>query len=107
MKRIISKKAKNKSRKKLNSYWLLPNSILTSDIFEKNITKLANGRLKKEKLIGTLSQDKEGFVYINISNNFIHGLFPLVNDEDAEKPPFFSKNEIGGGIGANISAISD
>jgi len=106
MKRIISKNKKN--HKKLRQYWQLiePNEYvdaLLSKSKEWNLTKLAIKKVKKEELVGTLKQGDDGFVYIDISNNIIHGLFPLVDDEDAEEPPYFGK----GNIGAHISAISD
>ena len=107
MKRVSFKK-KKKRNKKLRLYWSLikpkdfVDSLLSKSI-EHNLTKLAIKKVKKEELVGTLRQDKDGFVYIDVSNNIIHGLFPLIDDEGAEKPPYFGK----GGIGAHVSAISD
>ena len=42
-------------------------------------------------LSGRLMQGKNGFVYLSMSNNVVHGLFTLLNEEDIEKPPYFGE----------------
>ena len=102
------KRASKKRKKNMKRYWALiePKKFvdsLLSKRYEYHLTKLAIKKVKKEELFGVLKQDDSGFVYISVSNNIIHGLFPLIDDEDVEKPPYFGKGE----IGAHISAISD
>ena len=53
-------------------------------------------------LTGTLRQSKDGFVYLEVSNDIIHGLFSILKDEEAVKPPYFGED----GIGAHISVIA-
>ena len=65
--------------------------------------KLAKSKLKEVNLVGTIQQTDTGFVYVKISNDVIHGLFKLIDEEGIEEPPYFGKGE----IGAHISLISD
>ena len=68
-----------------------------------NWYKLAS-RLISVPLKGTLKQTDEGFVYLNISNDVVHGLFKLIDEEGIEEPPYdrgkYKK------IGAHISVIN-
>lgn len=52
---------------------------------------------------GTLQQTESGLVYVDISDEFIHKLFPMLQKKyvNATKPHYFNK----GGIGAHISVI--
>lgn len=50
---------------------------------------------------GTLAQDSEGFVYVDIPNDFVDKLFPMISEKGFVKPPYF-----GAGLhGAHISVI--
>jgi hypothetical protein len=50
---------------------------------------------------GTLTQDSEGFVYVDIPNDYIYKLFPMIGEKGFVKPPYF-----GPGLhGAHISVI--
>ena len=54
-------------------------------------------------LKGVLKQQPNGWVYVNVSNDVIHGLYSLIAEEGVEKPPYFND----GGVGAHISAIHE
>ena len=104
------RRKKKKNKEMLRKYWRLvfPKDyadLMVAGHIDENLTKIASQRLKKEDLVGRLSQADNGFVYVNISNNFIHGFFPLINEDGVEKPPYFGKGK--GKVGAHISAISD
>ena len=61
-------------------------------------------RLISVPLKGKLQQTKDGFVYLDISNNVINGLFTLIDEDDIEKPPY----DLGkyNGLGAHISVMN-
>jgi hypothetical protein len=107
MKVIATKNKKKKDTKKLKKYWTLvypswyANKLVANE--EYTITKIAKKELDNVELKGKLKQTKDGFTYADISNNVIHGLFTLINNDNKEKPPYFGRD----GIGAHISIISD
>ena len=61
-----------------------------------------SARLRNVYLTGVLKQTDDGFCYVDINNNVIHGMFKLVDEDGIEKPPYFDKD----GIGAHISFIA-
>lgn len=61
------------------------------------------GRLSKVPLYGTLKQASDGYVYLDVSNNFINGIFPLIKEDNIEKPPYFTGKYQR--IGAHISVF--
>ena len=65
------------------------------------ITKQA--QLKKVDLKGILKKTKDNFVYIDVPNDVINGLMPLLDYEDIEKPPYNLKSF--NNVGAHISVI--
>jgi hypothetical protein len=65
------------------------------------ITKRA--QLKDVKLTGILKKTKDNFVYLDIPNDVINGLFLLLDYDDAEKPPYNLKSF--NNVGAHISII--
>lgn len=92
------KRKKKKNKEMLRKYWSLifPKDyadLMVAGHIDEHLTKIANSKLKKEDLVGKLCQAPNGFVYINISNNFIHGFFPLINEDGVEKPPYFGKGK--------------
>ena len=50
---------------------------------------------------GTLTQDSEGFVYIDIPNDYVYKLFPMIGEKGFVEPPYFGPGQ----HGANISVI--
>jgi hypothetical protein len=66
--------------------------------------KAFKSRLISVPLCGTLKCTDDGFYYLKISNDVIHGLFALIDEENIEKPPY----DLGGykDIGAHISVMS-
>lgn len=71
-------------------------------ILDSDLLKIG-GRLKTVPLYGKLKQANDGYVYVDVSNNFINGIFPLIRDPDAEKPPYFEAKYQK--VGAHISVI--
>ena len=61
-------------------------------------------KLVSVPLKGILRQTDEGFTYLKIPNNIVHGLFKLIDEKDIEEPPYdkgkYKK------IGAHISVIN-
>jgi hypothetical protein len=51
---------------------------------------------------GTLVQDSEGFVYVDIPNDYIYKLFPLIDQKNFVLPPYFGRPGL---HGAHISVI--
>jgi hypothetical protein len=109
MKKIYSKKTKKnkKDKYKLIQYWsiLYPKEYvdaLTSKTVDERLTKIASDKLEETLMKGKLRQDDEGYVFIDIDDKVIHGMYPLIDDEDVEKPPYFGKD----GWGAHVSVIS-
>lgn len=51
---------------------------------------------------GTLCQDKDGFVFVDISDDYINQLLQYILPENFESPPFFQRAN---GHGAHISVI--
>jgi hypothetical protein len=106
MKTIFSKQCRYK-RKKFKKYWrvLEPKKYVDLMISNKEsiFLKIAGQELKEVELFGILKQSKNGFVYLDISNNVIHGLFTMIDEEGIEKPPYFDKD----GVGCHISVISE
>ena len=107
---IVSKKrAKRKKNSKLKNYWRLLETPSYVDLMTKEnkcigFSKLAKQKLQDVPLKGTIRQNKNGFVYVEVSNDVIHGLFTLIDEKNIEKPPYFGgKNK----IGAHVSLISD
>tara|TARA_Y100000310_G_scaffold333763_1_gene411982 strand:+ start:12647 stop:13117 length:471 start_codon:yes stop_codon:yes gene_type:complete len=74
--------------------------IINSYTFKNRV--LASNIKKDVSLKGVLRQADDGFCFLEISNNVIHGLFTLIDEDDIEKPPYFGKSK----NGAHISVIS-
>jgi len=108
MKIIISKKAKKKKKHKKfeDTYWktIYPEDyvdiLVNEDTFEE--IKVAS-RKKQVSLVGILKKTKDNFVYLDISNNILNGLYGMLSDKDAEKPPYDNKGF--NNVGAHISVI--
>jgi len=100
---------KEKRKRKGKKYWRLLEpkkyvDLMFSFVLPAKLKKLAKrSELKEVELKGVLKQTDEGFVYVKINNDIIHGLFPLIDEDGIEEPPYFGKGE----IGAHIYAISD
>ena len=62
-------------------------------------------RLRSVPLKGKLMQTEKGFVYLKVSNDVIHGMFRLIDDDSVEEPPYFGDKP--SQIGAHISVIAD
>ena len=54
-------------------------------------------KLKEVPLKGTLQQAEDGFVYLDINNDLMNGLFELIDNDDIVKPPYNQKqyNSVG------------
>jgi len=62
-------------------------------------------RLISVPLKGTLKKSKKGFIYLSLSNNIVHGLYTLIDEDDIEKPPYFDNNDFS--VGAHISVMNE
>jgi len=51
-------------------------------------------------LTAELKQEKRGFVYLDIPDEYLHSLADLYKDENIELPPYFGKNNAGGHVSA-------
>jgi len=108
MKIIISKKAKkkNKSKEFEENYWktIYPDDYVDVLVNEEvlNEIKIAS-RKKQVSLVGTLKKTQDNFVYLDISNNILNGLYSMLSDDDAEKPPYDLKSF--NNVGAHVSVI--
>lgn len=60
---------------------------------------MANSQIK---FIGTLKKTKDGFVYLDVPDDLIHGFFKAIG-KDAKKPPYFTKKF--NNVGAHISVM--
>lgn len=54
-------------------------------------------KLKEVPLKGTLQQTEDGFVYLDINNKLMDGLFELIDNDNVVKPPYDQKqyNSVG------------
>src|SRR5438105_106728 len=50
---------------------------------------------------GYLRKEKNGFVYLHVSPDFIKRLLPLITQSTVREPPYFGKR----GVGAHVSVI--
>lgn len=51
---------------------------------------------------GTLRESADGFVYLDIDDNYIHQLIHFIEDDGYEEPPYFGQPEL---VGAHISVV--
>ena len=113
MRIIVSKKAKDKDftdKKKFKLYW---KKVHPSDYVDlmtgatKVPAALKLAKQNKEQVIckGKLRQTSDGYVYVNVPNDLVDGLYKLINDSDPriQRPPYGQKKY--NNIGAHISAI--
>jgi hypothetical protein len=109
MKLLISEKAAElgvRDKKRLKKYWktIYPKKyvdVLVSQDHVSHFLKSAKNKTKDISLTGTLKQDKDGFVYIDIPDDLVFSLFDLLDKGKAKKPPYFGKNK----NGAHVSVI--
>lgn len=113
MRIITASKDKDKDKKKKvdeesEEYWSLVEPKWYAKIrtasFDGPMKKIAYKSRKKEvSLKGTLEKTEDGFVYLDLSNDVIHGLFTLIDEDGIEKPPYFKGDR---SAGAHISVMS-
>ena len=108
---IESKGAKGKSfdKKRLKRYWkrVYPKEY-TDVLVGKKLTDLLSKeaqQMKSVPLKGIIRKTDDGFIYVDISNNVINGLFSLIDEEGIEKPPY--SDEEYDNIGAHISVMKE
>lgn len=102
------KRKKNKNKEFIVQYWSLLEpkpyaELMVAQDQLKDFYKQSS-KLQEVKFKGELKRDEsDGYVYVKVKDDIVHGLFPLIDKEDgAQKPPYFGK----GKTGAHISAIS-
>ncbi len=69
----------------------------------KTIKTKKYAKLKEVNLKGVLKKTKDNFVYLDISNDIINGIMPLLDYDNIEKPPYNLKSF--NNVGAHISVI--
>ena len=101
--------AKTKKKKNKTQYWslLFPTNgfeygDLSATIGSSDGSLVLASRKISVPLKGVLRQTEDGFVYVDVSNNIIHGLFTLLGEDEVEKPPYFED----GMVGAHISVTN-
>ena len=114
MKKIYSKKAKdkkkNKDKKVLKRYWgiLYPeeySSLLVQfdtkpvKIAFKKFVKLSDR--KQEKIKGRLMQTEDGFLYVDLPDQLLDAFTAMIDDPKAKKPPYHTKKM--NNVGAHVS----
>ncbi len=107
MKIIVSKKSKKNKKKDSyeENYWktVYPDDYAEKLVSEEELEELKMASRKKQvPLVGKLKKTHDNFVYLDISNNIINGLYSMLS-EDAEKPPYNNKGF--NNVGAHISII--
>lgn len=70
----------------------------------KIITSKNYRKMKEVEFKGTLKKTKDNFIYLDVSNNIINGLFSNIDEENIKKPPYNIKSF--NNVGAHISVIS-
>ena len=60
-------------------------------------------KLKDVSLKGELKKTDDGFVYLKVPDDIIHGFFPLIDDDGISEPPYFNKKY--DKVGAHISVM--
>ncbi len=73
---------------------------IIKDPFESSIISYISSVLP---VAGTLQQTPDGFVYLDIANEYITSIIPFFNDPSIDKPPYFDKDFKGG---AHIAVAS-
>jgi len=60
-------------------------------------------KLENVELKGELKQTKNGFVYLDLPNNLINGLFAIIDENNISKPPYNQKKY--NSVGAHVSVM--
>ena len=82
----------------MNRVWDIGDRALVQSLFVEAGTEKQRAALR-----GTLKQKKDGFTYINVSNDVINGLYRLVDDENKQQPPY--REDKYNNVGAHITVI--
>jgi len=109
MKIIKTEKYKDKlkkNKKNFKKYWkeIFPKEYVSNLSANTKSGFIKIARKLQVPLIGTVKQTYDGFVYVDISNDVIHGLFSLIDSETKEKPPYLEDDY--NNVGAHISVIN-
>src|SRR5215831_10080616 len=76
--------------------------ILTSSGLRANCKEMLDYIFENLPEYGTLMQDERGFVYVDLPNDYIHKLYPMIDEEGFDEPPYFVRPRM---YGAHISVI--
>ena len=68
----------------------------------KNWFRIAQ-KLEDVSLTGKLKQAPSGFVYLDVNNDLMKGLFAMMNEVGISKPPYFNKKF--NNVGTHISVM--
>jgi len=62
-------------------------------------------KLKEVSLKGTLKQTPTGFIYLDIPDDVMNGLFAIIDEDDISKPPYHLKSF--NSVGAHASVFKE
>lgn len=60
-------------------------------------------KIEDVELKGKLKQTETGFVYLDLPNNLVNGLFAIIDENDISKPPYDQKKY--NSVGAHVSVM--
>jgi len=60
-------------------------------------------KLKEVQLKGKLKMTDDGFVYLEINDDLIKGLLPMIDEDDVKKPPYEQKQY--NSVGTHVSVM--
>ena len=66
------------------------------------IPQIPDSAIAQFPYCGVLKEDDNGFVYLDVDDDYIHELIHFIDSEGFEEPPYFGKPEL---VGAHISVI--
>jgi hypothetical protein len=112
MKLLVTEKAAKlniKDKRKLKGYWktIYPKKYVDVLVTKDDIDDFLKSAEKEPiniSLTGKLKQNNEGFVYMDIPDEFLFGLFDLLDKGKAKKPPYFGKTD--DKVGAHVSVMN-
>ena len=69
---------------------------------DSSCNQILNCIIKTLPTSGVLKKNSEGFIYVDLNDDYIHKMIPFIQNEGFEKPPYFGKPPL---VGAHITVI--
>lgn len=67
-----------------------------------NVPQIPDSAIAQYPCWGVLRENADGFVYVDIDDNYIHELIHFIEGEGYQEPPYFGQPEL---VGAHISVM--